>query len=97
MVSRAARRASRRPGLVQTGTRRPGEDQRQQPGVRQRGKSERRGSPHGLHGAGDQDQDDVAGEGGHVHPQPAVRLRPPVHEPSESDELFESEINYFSH
>lgn len=95
MVSRAARRASCRPGLVQTGARWAGEDQRRQPRVRQRRQTERRGSSHGLHRAGDQDQDDVTRESGHVHPQPAVRLWPSVHKPSKSDEIFMGDTDHF--
>ena len=84
MVSRAAHCASRHPRPVQTSTRGAGEDQREQPGLRQRGQTEWRGAAHGLHCSGDQEQDDVSGEGRHVHPQPTLRLWSAVHQPGEA-------------
>lgn len=84
MARRAAHRTSRHPSFVPAGTCWAGEDQCQQPGLQQRGQAERRGSAHGLHCPGDQEQDDVLGEGRHVHPQPTLWLRFAVHKPGES-------------
>ena len=77
MASRAAHRTPRHPGTVPTGAGGEGEDDRQQPCVRQRaGAWAQRGggAAHGLHRLRGPQQDDVAGEGGRVRVEPALRL-----------------------
>ena len=79
MAGGAAHRAPRHPGVVPARPGGPGQDQRQQPGLLQRGQQ----PTHGLHRPGGEEQDDVPGEGRHVHPEPTVRLRPAVHQQGE--------------
>ena len=86
MAGGAAHRTPRHPGTVPAGAGGEGEDDSQQPGVRQRAWARAQrggGAAHGLHRPGGPQQDDVAGEGGRVRVEPALRLGPAVHQPGE--------------